>query len=690
MTTMKTRIIIIAAILSCLTCFNMRGQVKVREANQEVPTIFNALSYIADNTVDPDTDGVIHIDVIGNVTEPSIRVAEEDRIVKYTTTPGGVTQTVWLARFNISDTNIKKIVISSDDTKSITIAKVTYPIDYLVKMAYSNAELEVSNLKFEVVDVTSKAYFSWIVSSSSGTHKTRTYFHDCVFIRGCHMQTNAIPSSDLSDTFEFYKNEWQDLDDYIFHIEGGTDEEVTTNLIFTENYIESFRAVSAKAVNYGTPNSLKRIFNVTFDGNKFYHLFNYGDGTRKISSAVSLFQMTGPLNGEYVFINNIILGHFTAKGEDSDQKSCAMILQHGGGKYQGVVDGSSFTLKNNTLQCDVYPIGWKEEKSSEFDTFDVTESVAGGDYYNHESQSGDYDSSISPATIVHMYPEEGNPHDEDDDCHVCGACGQIVVHAEVSGNGGTFDYLDENNDAQDVNSAITTIAHNLYPSDIQLGKELIDFVVDDIEKDGLCLDPKEYKIFVITPLLPNTFQSLSIYGRDPVKVLETGAEGLIFLNDQLFYTFTNDFKQTNRYSTCPKLVAKFGYGSIKITCNGLSAGESALFDVKDGSGNVKFIIKVSSENPSKVVSGLTAGTYKVAPHDDVSGKNWQWTYGTNDEKTVVVEDGTEKTAIFSVTKKTGITTKNGEDYIDNELSSGTASGGLTSVSNWKKGASYNL
>lgn len=694
---MKRTILILTTILGLLSGINVKGQVTVREAEADVVSIFDALSYIVDNAVTPDSNGTIHIDVTGNVTEPAL-VAGAPKIQNFSTNPGGTDplQQVREAVFNISNTNIKKIAISSiGDTKH----PVTIPYHsgswynvYLVKMAYTNAELEVSNLTFTVTNTAKSDCFAWIVSTSStGAHSTRTYFHDCVFTRGCSYQTNPIPAADISDTFEFDYNEWKDLDNYIFHIEAGTNEDVTTSLVFKYNHIESYRGVATKFVCYDEAVSLKRKWNITFDHNTFYHLMDFDKAGRTVQSSVCLFQNTGPFNGNYTFTNNIILGHFTAKGTPAETKSkvCAMILQHGGGKYQGVVDGSSFILDNNTLQCDVYPIGWKPDKTVLFDTDDVTQLVADGEYYDISSQTGDYSKQITPPIIVHMYPKSGTPHDDSDNCHVCEACGQIVVHAEVAGHGGKFEYLDASSNAHDVNSAEHSIAHNLYPDDIALGRELIDYVVDDVKRDGLCLNPLQTQTFVVTPLLPNTFQKLTVYGRSPEKVLEYGDEGLIFQNGKLYYTFKNDFEQTNRYSSCPKLVAEFGYGSIKITCEGLDAGESALFDVKDGSGNVLFTVNLSSEKPEKIVSGLTAGTYTVQPHQPGS---WHWTYTMTPDtaQSVTVTNGTEKSVEYSVSKKDSITTKNDESYKDNELSAGDPDARHTGVSNWKKGSNYDL
>ena len=284
-----------------------------------------------------------------------------------------------------------------------------------------------------------------------------------------------------------------------------------------------------------------------------------------------------------------------------------------------------------------------------------------------------------------MYGEKATQHHEDDLCHVCNACGQIVLRAEVSGHGGTFQYEGEDHKMHDVNSAVKTISKNLYRSDIAPGVDLASKVVYNITRDGFCLDTGESQEFVITPTLPGAFRSLTFTGRgdpaDKTSQAVTSDGGKTYT-----YTHTNDFTRDNLYTSCPELIASINFGTLTLTCNGLEKKDCALFLV-EGQGS-KFWVNLSGENPTKTISGLTPGTYTVTPHNTGS-QNWQWTYTmaptTSTSKAVVADQ--EAVVTYSVTKKSDVTVKHGENYKDNEL---VPSAKSTGISSWKKSNDYDL
>ena len=677
---MRNIIFIISSLLCLLIGANAHAQVTVREAGTEVSNIYEALNYIVTSSVSPDASGVIHIDVTGNTSEPESFT--EQNI------------------FNMPSDVKKVIIASTSSTKHDIVTNALYQSsdatgqifnDYFLHFDYKLGELEVKNLTFKGAGKNTGKYFAWIASTSSteSDASAKSYFHDCVFY-GCY-QTNNVSNvisggvKYLSDVYQFENNKWEYGNYYTFHCNPSHYKDNTT-LIFSNNLMENFRGISI------FPNTTEK-FNVIAKDNKFYHnqTFKSFGGT-----SVCLCQVTGPLNGHYEFTDNTLLGLFVEKGvSETEFKTCALIMQHGGNKYKGIVDGSSFIIKDNILQCDVLDIAWKGGTGPGFETGSIREQVLAGTYYNlwnenkgvygDDEQSGDYTAVIENNSYVHMYSEKATQHHDTDLCHVCNACGQMVLRAEVAGHGGKFQYKDGDGQLHDVNTAMATIAKNLYPHEIAPGVDLKSKVVTNITRDGFCLEPNTYQDFVITPNLPGAFKSLILYGRNGAEDI---TEDAISTDGGKTYgiDFYNNFSRDNLFIVCPLLRATLGYSSITIKCEGLEEGESALFDIMDSSGNILYVINLSDAKDTKIISGVTEGTYKVMPHS-ITGKNWQWTYSItpSSEQSKSVEMDSEVTFSFKVSKS-AVTIKNGESYKDNTLSSDSA----TTISNWKNSHNYDL
>lgn len=656
---MKTRRIITAAILCLFAGATASAQVNIRESIfEEFGTVNLALQYMQSNLgkyIETD-NGTVHIDISGNISESEYS-SYIDNVINL-------------------PSSIKKVVISStSSTKhTVTVQRSDAYSTYVIRFQNKDGEVEVSNLTFAGQE------FAWIASTASteSDATSRSWFHDCIFKTGYTTRAVDNNKSDFSrpsgttgsyqsDIYQFEDNIYEYGINYIFNSNPTYDAgdqmyKQNASFIFRDNMIQNFRGISIVPL-------ISDNINVEMIGNKFYHLQSFKDCT--FGSSICLCQVTGPLAGSYTFTGNKILGLFKAYDDTSDENTCALLLQHGNAGYQGITDDSSITIKDNTIQCDVLEIAWKAGTGSSYDTGSVKEDVLAGDYYNLQgdsSQSGAYTAVIENNQLAHMYPEEGATHDEDDACHICKACGQTVIRAEVAGHGGTFQYIGEDDELHDVNSAVTSISKNLYPEIVAPGVDLYDKMVSDLARDGFCIEPGMSQEFVITPNLPGAFTSLKFYGRADVADLTadttTADEGKTYN-----YTFTNDFKQANPYIECPVLIAYLGYGGLKVSCSGLDAGESAMFDVKDPDGKIIFIINLTKEADSKTISGLQPGLYKVTPHN-ISGKNWQWTYdmtpSTEQTKTVVVDS--EVSVAFTVAKKSlGTTSKNGEAYKDNKL-----------------------
>lgn len=663
---MKTRNIITAAILCLFAGVTANAQVKIRESalrDRNYSSVNEALKYLEQNyLISPDEDGTIHIDVSANISEPQ-KSPDIDNVIVLPYTDA-----------------IKKIVISStSSTKhTVTVQQSGAKSVYVIRFQNKDGTLEVSNLTFAGQE------FAWIASTASeaGDATSTSWFHDCIFKTGYNTLAVDNNNDDFpiylgktgsyqSDIYQFENNVYEVGINYIFisdarYNAGDKMYKNNASFIFRNNLIQNFRGISIM------PNKSDNI-NVIMTGNKYYHLQSFKDCS--FGSSICLCQVTGPLAGSYTFTGNKVLGLFKAYDDTSDEKTCAILLQHGNKGYQGITDGSSITIKDNIIQCDVLEMAWKAGNGSSYDTGSVKEDVLEGTYYNlqgDKSQGGVYTAVIEDNEFVHMYPEEGTPHDGEDACHICKACGQTVIRAEVSGHGGTFQYMDEHGELHDVNSAVTSISRNVYPEIVAPGVDLFDNMVSNLTRDGFCMEPGMSQEFVITPNRPGGFTSLIFSGRaedaDETADVATADGGKTY-----HYTFTNDFSQADPYIKCPVLVASFGYGALKISCSGLDDGESAMFDVKDPGGNIIFIINLTKETDSKTISGLSQGFYKVIPHN-FSGKNWQWTYtmtpSTEQTKEVVVNSVVS--AEFSVTKKSsgttpGTTPKNGESYKDNKL-----------------------
>ena len=667
-------------LICLLSGANVSAQVTVREASVEVHNIYEALYGIVDYSPTPDANGVIHIDVTGNVSEPESFTAQNI--------------------FNLPS-NVKKIVIAStSSTKHDIVTNAVYQSseatgnilnDYFLHFAYKFGELEVKNLTFKGDGKNTGKYFSWIASTSSteSDASAKSYFHDCVFY-SCY-QTNNVSDvisggvKYLSYVYQFENNKWEYGNYYTFHCNPSHYKDNTT-LIFSNNLMENFRGISI------FPNTTEK-FNVIAKDNKFYHnqtFVSFG------GTSVCLCQVTGPLYGHYEFTGNTLLGLFVEKGvTETEFKTCALIMQHGANKYKGIVDGSSFVIKDNVLQCDVLDIAWKGGTGPGFETGSIREQILAGTYYNlwnenpwkygDDKQKGEYTAVIENNNFVHMYGEKATQHHEADLCHVCNACGQIVLRAEVSGHGGTFQYEGEDHKMHDVNSAVHTIAKNLYRSEIAPGVDLATKVVSGLTRDGFRLDTGESQEFVITPTLPGAFRTLTFHGRGTaadVTSQATSSDG----GKTYTYTHTNDFTRDNLYTECPELIASINFGTLIVTCNGLEKKDCALF-VIEGQGAL-FWVNLSGEHPSKTISGLKPGNYTVKPHN-ISTQNWQWTYtmspSSSTDKTVVADELV--TVTYSVTKKSGVTVKHGENYKDNELEGSSAP---DSINSWKKKGSYDL
>lgn len=661
---MKKRIYILAVLLCLLTGANVHAQVTISEkTGSEYTTIFAALRSVVDDAISPDANGIIHINVSGNVNEPAA-------------TSLNATNTV----FNVPSSVTKILISSTSDTKhDITTAANTNTAARVYKVCFSNASgtLEVQKLRFAGSAV------GWIASSTSTDSEAygKTYFYDCNFVNGYSVSDkDKLDVKYQSNEFLFVNNEFEYGDAYAFYNVNifKPDEKI----IFRNNLLCNFRGASIGGDNMA---SVRKI--IEFTDNKYYHQQNFDSfgGT-----SVCLFQNNGAIYGDYTFTGNKLLGLFNKRDITAEFKTCALILQHGSSGYKGIVDGSSITIKDNTLQCDVLEIAFKAGTGTAFESGSVKDVVLDGDYYNilgDEGQTGDYDAVITNNAFVHMYPEKATTHHENDLCHICDACGQMVVRAEVAGHGGSVQYEDNDGVLRDVNTSVVTISKNLYFADIAPGVDLYDEIIYGITRDGFCLDTGDEEELIITPNLPGAFTSLKYYGHavpaDVIDDAETNDGG-----ETYHYTLTNDWSRDTPYASCPLLLATLGYSTITVSCEGLSDGESALFDVKDSGGTILYVLNLTSETSSKSISGLAAGTYTVAPHD-VTGKNWQWTYtmspSTAQSKAVAID--TDVKYEFTVTKKTGETPLNGESYKDNKFNSDPP---LTSINRWRTSNEYDL
>lgn len=660
---MKKRIYILAVLLCLLTGANVHAQVTISEkTGSEYTTIFDALTSVVDDAISPDANGVIHINVSWDVNEPEASSLN-------------ATNTV----FNVPSSVTKILISSTSDTKhDITTYANTAVKVYKVCFSNASGTLEVQKLRFAGSAV------GWIASSSSTDSEAygKTYFHHCKFANGYSVCSDKgqLDVKYQSNEFLFVNNEFEYGDAYAFYNVNlfKPDEKI----IFRNNLLCNFRGASIGGNNMA---SVRKI--IEFTDNKYYHQQNFDSFG---GSSVCLLQNTGAIYGDYTFTGNKLLGLFNKRDITAEFKTCALILQHGSSGYQGIVDGSSITIKDNTLQCDVLEIAWKPGTGSSYESYSVKNDILAGSYFNllgDAGQTGDYDAVITNNAFVHMYPEKATTHQENDLCHICDACGQMVVRAEVAGHGGSVQYKDNDGVLRDVSTSVVTISQNLYFADIAPGVDLYDKIIYGITRDGFCLDTGDEEELIITPNLPGAFTSLFYYGHtDPADVkddAETNDGG-----ETYHYTLTHDWSRDTPYVSCPLLLAALGYSTITVSCEGLSDGESALFDVKDSGGTILYVLNLTSETSSKSISGLAAGTYTVAPHN-ISDKNWQWTYtmspSTAQSKAVAID--TDVKYEFTVTKKTGETPLNGESYKDNKFNSDPP---LTSINRWRTSNEYDL
>lgn len=535
----------LALLLCLLAGFNAKAQNNVRivEANVSQPTVYAALLYLQDNNVVPD-NGTVHIEIQGNVTETALP-----------TTPTYVNPTAAFQYVNLtSRTDIRRIEVYPSGTSagwSVAMAEqqnTTDPAQPVYKIHFANeGYLEVHHLRFP-------NRLAWVASSANAGSQSITDFHDCVF--GNEFIVLHTTNDYQSTRYHFNSNTWTDYKSYCFTNNNVYDRE--TWVVFNDNVITRFRVVSV------FPNQLYRT-NVTMTGNTFYHLIDYSQ-VPGISSSVALCQVTGPVNGDYVFTGNKVLGIFT-KGDMV--KAPSIMLQHGANNYQGVMDGSSVTIRNNTMQCDVAQFGWKANAGSGYETGDFTQMLKDGQYFNlllpsgSTPQTGNYDVDIEDPVKVHMFSEEHDPHDDADMCHVCKACGQMFVHGHAEGTGGLFQYLDEGGNLQNVADAQGVIPLNLPLEKITPeNPDLNQLIEDNVVRDGFCLDVGETQDFIITPYVSGAFQSLKLYG-GPVSPLDVTSSATTIDGGLTYhYVFTNDFTQANPYTGCPEIVATFGGNPI--------------------------------------------------------------------------------------------------------------------------------
>ena len=617
---LKIKTILSVLFLTVLGGMNVRAQVTVRELSTPVNTYTNvrdALAGIRDYSfLLSDGNGTVHIDITGNVTEP-VKYNYPDLTFEF-------------------PAKVKKVVISSTNSVKPTVtmnADAPYAI-YVLHFQNKDGAIEVSNLRFSGKD------FSWIASTSSTEldATSTSYYHDCVFEKGVDVggyldseygrHSSTTGASLQSDIYLFENNLFEKSDNYMFVSNPGSAYKPNARFIFRNNESHCYRGVSVfskTAAQSPMPGHGNRV-SVVLENNTFYHL---SDSFNNDSPDVTLCQVTGMLNGDYTITGNIILGHFThlGAGVSQNQKVCSVLLQHGDHNYLGIVDGSSLTIKNNVIQCDVYEITATAGTGTEYETESIKQLILEHKYYNimgDTTQHGYYTAEIGDTKLIHMYPSEGEEHDDDDACHVCMACGQMVVRAEIADNGGSFQYVGGDGLMHDVNDAITTIPYNLNPDRIATGADLKNLIDRNLIRDGFCLDTGKSQEFVFTPIKPGTFNTLTLYGRStPVDVTSqaTTTDG----GKTYKYKFTNDFTQKNPYTECPVLIAKLNIGSISVTCTGLENDESALFDVKDAGGKILYVINLTSTNPTKIIKYVLPGSYTVAPYN-TSSKNWQWAY----------------------------------------------------------------
>ena len=558
----------LALLLCLLAGFNAKAQNNVRivEANVIQPTVYDALLYLQNNSVTPD-NGTIHIEILGNVTETAL--------------PTSPTNSDPLPAFEFvnltSRTAIKKIEVYPSDMESafaITMAQqssTTAAAQPVYRIHFANeAYLEVHHLHFP-------NRLAWLASSANSGKTSTTDFHDCVF--GNEFMVLHTINDYQSSHYHFNANTWTDYKSYCFTNNNAYNRE--TSVVFNNNTITRFRVVSV------FPTQLYRT-NVTMTGNIFYHLMDYST-VPGISSSVALCQVTGPINGDYVFNDNKILGIFT-KG--NMVKAPAIMLQHGANNYQGVMDGSSITMKNNTLQCDIAQFGWKANAGGGYETGDYTQMLKNHLYYNlilpsgSTPQTGNYYADIDDPIKVHMFTQEHDPHNDADMCHVCKACGQMFVHGHAEGTGGLFQYLGGDGNLHNVADAQGIIAKNLPIEKIAPeNPDLYQLVEENVVRDGFCLNVGETQDFIITPYVSGAFQSLKLYG-GPVSPLDVTSSATTTDGGLTYhYVFTNDFTQANPYMGCPEIVAKFGGNPIWAFHSGASTPYAIYATLGDALNN---------------------------------------------------------------------------------------------------------
>ena len=555
-------------LLCLLAGFNAKAQnVRIVEANVTQQTVYDALLYLQNNNVTPDNNGTIHIEILGNVTETKLTsrtYSGQDQIA----------ESVNLT----SRTDIKKIVVypsnmSSDVTITMaaqsTMSEGTPQPVYRIHFA-NEAYLEVHHLRF-----TNR--LAWVASTANSGKTSTTDFHDCVF--NDHFWLLHTDYDFQSSHYSFNGNIWTEFTDYCFQNNNKFDRDITVD--FNNNTVNRFRVVTV------FPNQQYKT-NVTMTGNSFYHLIDYSQ-VPGISSSVALCQITGPINGNYVFTGNKILGIFTKGGS---VKAPSIMLQHGNNGYQGVMDGSSITIKNNTMQCDIAQFGWKAGMGASYETGDFTAMLKNHQYYNlllpsgSVPQTGNYYVDIDDPIKVHMYTEGHDPHDDDDMCHVCKACGQMFVHGHAEGTGGLFQYLGEDGNLHNVADAQGTISLNLPIEKISPDEpELYQLVEENVVRDGFCLNVNETQDFIISPYLPGNFQSLKVYG-GPTSPLDVTSLATTTDGGQTYhYNFKNTFAQASPYTGCPEIVAKFGGNPVWAFHSGSSTPYAQYATLADALSN---------------------------------------------------------------------------------------------------------
>lgn len=128
-----------------------------------------------------------------------------------------------------------------------------------------------------------------------------------------------------------------------------------------------------------------------------------------------------------------------------------------------------------------------------------------------------------------------------------------------------------------------------------------------------------------------------------------------------------DLGNTHYCDRCNEILS-----AVTVTASGLEKGESVFFEIRDSASNVAGTLRLTGTGEgtvSKTMIGLEPGTYTVSP----ALGTWSWTYNvpTALQKDIPALSKTENpgdfTFEFSLSKKSGISVRNAENYKANDM-----------------------